>query len=124
MFAFEFRNHAEARAKYPETLFLILNEGQADLQAREVILDTAWAFNADFLAELTGIDQSVYECLQRLSEDANTAVLKLIEATCGVDKFVQAAIDADGRGHFIAAVDGEEIAVSIKGIRYFVYWCD
>lgn len=124
MFAYEFRNYAEAYAKYPETMFLILNDGQADLQAREVVLDTAWAFNADFLAKLTGIDQTVYECLQRLCEDANTAVLKLIEATCGVDKFVQAAIAADGRGHFISPMDGKEIAVLINGIRHFVYWCD
>lgn len=124
MIAYEFRSHREAREKFPETLFLILNEGQADLQARELILETVWAFEPEFLAQLTGLDALVFGLLQKLCEDANLAVLKIIEATCGVDAFVKAAIEADGRGHFIAAVDGEEIPVLIKGIPHFVYCVD
>lgn len=124
MIAHEFRSHREARAKFPETLFLILNEAQADRQALESILDTVWAFEPEFLAEVTGLDAIVFGLLQKLCEDANLAILKIIEATCGVDAFVKAAIEADGRGHFIAAVDGEEIAVLIKGVPHFVYWVD
>ena len=44
-------------------------------------------------------------------------ILALIEETCRIDKFVDDAIDTDGRGHFISSYDGEEVEAE----EYFIY---
>jgi hypothetical protein len=42
-------------------------------------------------------------------EGANDAILALIEKTDGgLDGFVEEAISADGRGHFLSSYDGNE----------------
>ena len=42
-------------------------------------------------------------------EGANDAILALIEKTDGgLEGFVEDAISADGRGHFLSSYDGEE----------------
>ena len=44
-------------------------------------------------------------------------ILALIEGTCRIDKFVDDAIDMDGRGPFISSYDGEEVEAE----EYFIY---
>jgi hypothetical protein len=42
-------------------------------------------------------------------EGANNAILSIIEKTDGgIDGFVEEAISADGRGHFLSSYDGDE----------------
>ena len=67
-----------------------------------------WAFNDEFLAEMTGLPAVIFKALQPQCENSNDAVLALVDKTCGLEDFAQTAIDADGRGHFLATYDGEE----------------
>ena len=86
--------------------YLVLTDTEADERARESILDLVWAFKPDFLESHTGVDASVFKVLQqKMYEDANCAILKLIEDK---DHFVDDAILSDGRGHSLAQYDNEE----------------
>ena len=85
-----------------------LDEDEADALAADRIRDTLWAFNASFLSGETGLDESIFEALQDKCEGANDAVESLINGTCGLDDFIDAAKSADGRGPFISGYDSEE----------------
>lgn len=92
--------------------FLILTDEEADTAAAEAVKESVWAFRSEFLEAHTvdGIDADVLRAIQEAkSEDANAPILALIAAGSGVDHFVQDAIGADGRGHFLAGYDNEEI---------------
>lgn len=92
----------------PKGEYLVLEETEADLCAKEYIKHSVWAFNADFVARMTGLDRRIFIALQNQYEDSNEQVLKLIDQTCGIDDFVFNAISEDGRGHFIGGYDGKE----------------
>ncbi len=98
----------------PGAEYLVLNYNEANAACREQI--EVWTFKPSFLAGETGFDQSVFETLIYKCEDSNDAIRSLIDATCGIDNFVQSAIDTNGRGHFLS-MDGEEYEVS----GYYVY---
>ena len=44
--------------------YIVLTDEEADEKAKQYILDSVWAFNANFLAVETGIDQEVFEAIQ------------------------------------------------------------
>ena len=54
-------------------------------------------------------------------EGANDFIESLIEKTCGMDSFIESAISADGRGHFISSYDGNEEEISVFGKYIYVY---
>ena len=97
--------------------YLVLTDDEAECFASDYIKDSLWAFNPSFIATLTGLPEVIYEALQPQCEDANEAVLKLVEMTCTLEHFVGVAIGADGRGHFLSTYDGEEHEVG----EYFIY---
>ncbi len=97
--------------------YLVLTDSEADEKAAEYIADSLWAFNADFLSGETDLDSAVFTALQPQCESANDAVTALINATCGMSSFVESAISADGRGHFLSFYDGNEG----KSGDYFIY---
>ncbi len=97
--------------------YLVLTDSEADDRAAEYIKDSLWAFNADFLSDVTNLDASIFTALQPQCESANEAVTALVKATCGLDSFIKAAISADGRGHFMSSYDGEENGSG----EYFIY---
>ena len=98
--------------------YKVLTDEEADEATREEILGNLWAFNADFILRHTKFfetstdreDQEFILALQalqsRICESANPIVEALIEDK---ESFVEDAIDADGRGHFLSFYDGEEI---------------
>ena len=98
--------------------YKVLTDAEADEEAKENILDSLWAFNADFILQHTEFyktssdreDTEFVNSLKQLQgdicESANSIVKALI---IDIDAFVEDAIDADGRGHFISYYDGEEI---------------
>ena len=88
--------------------YAIGDDAAADSAAKEYIVGSVWAFNASFLAGETDLPQEVFEAMQVKCEGANEPILMLIEKTCGLASFVQSAISADGRGHFLSSYDGEE----------------
>ena len=108
--------------------YMVLTEDEADLASREYILDSLWAFNPHFILRHTNFystssveeDEAFEDALKelqgRICEGANPIVRALI---VNLDDFVNDAIQADGRGHFIAQYDGEEI--EIDGGKYYAY---
>lgn len=97
--------------------YLVLTEEEADEAAEDYIKDCLWAFNADFILQHT----PCYDCLDRdeyndalrslkdIQEKSYESAQGFIKAIIAdIDDFVYDAIQADGRGHFIATYDGEE----------------
>lgn len=105
--------HNDQIFEYGREEYYVLTDEEADELAREYILDTVYAFNSDFLAGhlKKGVSVEVLKCLQKndLCEENNVAILSLIE---DIDHFVNDAILADGRGHFLASYDGDEIELN------------
>jgi hypothetical protein len=87
------------------------SDEEADEAAGEYIQSSLWAFNASFILEHSkiGYDPDFEEMLktyqEKKCEDANDLVENLIE---DMDEFIQDAIGADGRGHFLSPYDGSE----------------
>ena len=102
---------------YGNEEYLVLTDKEADEKAREEIEETLWAFNADFILrhastydemdsyEFESAEKSLRRAQEECCESLNPLVKALIE---DIDDFVEDAIMADGRGHFIARYDGYE----------------
>lgn len=92
--------------------YLVCTLKEADELAKEYILDSVWAFFPGFLAKHSVIDdletaESVFRAIAENNrcEGNNDAVRALIK---DIEFFVEEAIFADGRGHFLSPYDGEE----------------
>ena len=105
--------------------YAVATDDEADQACKENIKDSVWAFNASFILDECGLDFSGEDSLKAMQEksceSANDFILSLIEKTCGLDSFVEAAISADGRGHFLSSYDGQE--VELEG-GFFAYRID
>lgn len=100
--------------------YLVLTDEEADKATRDEIESLLWAFRADFILKKTGFSDklssgewtamkaALEEMQNKTCESCNEFIKGLINGTCGLDEFVAAAIEADGRGHFLAYYDGEE----------------
>lgn len=99
---------------------IVLTDEEADSLAKAYILDSVWVFNADFLAAETGHDYEVFKAIQENGrcEDNNSAILALIDDE---QSFIDSAISADGRGHFLNTYDGQENEQRVDGITYYIY---
>ena len=100
--------------------YMVLTDDEADEEAYKEIEDSLWAFNAEFIIEMCGLNSGVesLRTMQKNScEDCNDFIEAMIEGTCGMECFVESAIESDGRGHFISYYDGEE---NEQG-EYFIY---
>jgi len=103
-----------------EKEYMILTEEEAQEKAKEYILDSIWAFNADFIIEHSKVldfddaSQSIIKAIQEQCENGNEAMKKLID---DIDTFIEDAINADGRGHFMNSYDGNEA----QDGEYFIY---
>ena len=100
--------------------FLVLTDEEADAKAYEEIEESLWAFNADFIIDMCGFsggEKSLIAMQRESCEDCNEFIKAMIEGTCGMDSFVESAIESDGRGHFISMYDGEENEQD----EYFIY---
>ncbi len=96
--------------------YLVCTDKEADEEARERILDSIWAFSPVFLrAHLpNGMTEDVIKAIQTMCEGANESLKAMIN---DLDHFVEDAIGADGRGHFISGYGGEENEED----NYFIY---
>lgn len=97
--------------------YLVLSDKEANKAAEDYIKDTLWAFNPDFILQHTPnydyLDCDEYEealqSLKNIQENSCESAQGFIKAIIAyIDDFVYDAIQADGRGHFIATYDGEE----------------
>lgn len=101
--------------------WLVLTDYEAEDRVTEEIIDSLWAFKAEWLAKRTGVDIDAFRSLHRLSEDAQPLIRALVDATCGIEQFVNESVDADGRGHFLSSYDGEEVEVEVDGRGFYLY---
>jgi len=92
--------------------YLIVNDAEATKAAREYILDSLWAFRGSFIADHLKPEFEAYTGAKDIEdycglkcEAANDWVKGLIKNKA---EFVNDAISADGRGHFLAQYDGIE----------------
>lgn len=107
--------------EYEGSEYMVLTDEEADEKVLERVEDTLWAFNPSFLADLTGLEEVVFKTLGSLYESGNEAVKAIVENTCGMEALVKDAIHYDGRGHFLASYDGEELECSVEGTDYYIY---
>ena len=104
--------------------YLVLTDEEADEEAKKEIKESLWAFNAIFILNecnmenYNKVEKSLTAMQKACCEDCNDFILALIEGSCGLDKFVDDAIDTDGRGHFISSYDGEEVGRAEKSCLF------
>jgi hypothetical protein len=98
--------------------YLVLTDDEADERAADYIKDSLWAFNSSFLASYCDMPEEMFKAVQDKCESSNDAVLQCVErADGGLKGFIEEAVAADGRGHFMSSYDGEE---NEEG-DYFIY---
>jgi len=106
--------------------YRVLTDAEADLAAREYILDSLWAFNTSFLVGFMAdeireirdretLEKSLAKMQEYMCEDANPIIYALVKDK--IEKLIQEAISSDGRGHFLAGYDCEEYEEN----NYYIY---
>lgn len=112
--------------------FLVLDDDRAYATAFREISQTLWAFNDDFIVDhlkddikygdnpvdLGELKASLELVQEKFCGGANVIIHALID---DLEEFVDDAIAADGRGHFISPYDGEEHGVTVDGGTYYIY---
>lgn len=100
--------------------YLVLTDEEADARVKDYILETLWAFRPQFFLSFLGVyDKYAAEAFEEMQgdacESANPLLLAMIKGR--EDEFVEDAVRADGRGHFLNTYDGEEYEEG----DYFIY---
>ena len=112
--------------------YLVMDDDRAYATAYHEISQLLWAFNTDFIldhlkddikygddpVDLDELKAGIDIVKEKLCEGANAIIRALIE---DLEDFVDDAIAADGRGHFISSYDGEEHEVTVDGETYYIY---
>ena len=112
--------------------FLVMDDDRAYATAYHEISQLLWAFNTDFIldhlkddikygddpVDLGELKASIDLVKGKLCEGANAIIHALI---ADLKEFVDDAIAADGRGHFISSYDGDEHEVAVDGETYYIY---
>ena len=98
--------------------YLVYTDDEADEAVYNYIDESVCFFRSDFIAAHAEVDEEVIKKLQELHENSNNAIKSLIK---DFDHFVDDAICADGRGHFLSSYDGEENEQTINGNDYYIY---
>lgn len=91
------------------TDYLVCDDDEATARAGDYIKDSLWAFNAEFIIDHSELPYESKEMITSFQadkcEDANDDIETMIS---DMDEFIEDAISADGRGHFLNYWDGEE----------------
>lgn len=97
--------------------YMVLTDDEADVEAENNIRGSLWAFDANFILEhmsayrntTTNQDKDIISALEQMQRTLCETANELVYALIGdYEQFVEDAIEADGRGHFISIYDGEE----------------
>ena len=107
--------------------YLVLTDVEADIAVKQIIKEDLWAFNASFIvrhfknyAELSQNKvevsiKSLSKMQAELCESANPIIEALVS---NMSRFIDDAVEADGRGHFLASYDGDEAETK----NFFIYF--
>jgi len=102
--------------------FALGSDLECNVAASKYIEDSVWAFRAAFICEFCGLPQDFAEVIEawqaKKCEDANSALVNLVSSMSHWDAFVRFAVQADGRGHFLASYDGDEIELGSNVYAY------
>jgi len=104
--------------------YAVGTDEEADQAVKENIKQSLWTFNAEFIIDHAKVGYSdafvkqLKEMQAKLCEGCNDLVECLIE---DLDEFIDDAISADGRGHFLSSYDGNEEKVTIDGETFYAY---
>ena len=112
--------------------YLVMDDDHAYAAAFHEISQLLWAFNTDFIldhlkddikcgnypVDLDELKAGIDLVKEKLCEGSNAIIHALID---DLEAFVDDAILADGRGHFISSYDGEEHEVTVDGETYYIY---
>jgi hypothetical protein len=105
--------------------YLVLTDEEATERAETEIDNSLWAFRASFIISVCGLDYELEKMIQAFQEkkceDANDAIRSLINKCTKGNEFNEAAIAADGRGHFLSQYDGIEHEEEIDGETFYIY---
>jgi hypothetical protein len=111
--------------KFGNREWLAAGDEDATAIAHAYAWDLVWAFNYNFIAKHIPVGYVVAEAMTKVAErlccGANPAIQALIDAGSGKDDFCDAAIMADGRGHFLSSYDGKESEFRIDGVTSYYY---
>jgi len=108
--------------------YLVCDDAEADQAVKENILESLWTFRASFIRshmsykpeprEADKVEKAIEEIQSKLCESAQPIIRSMIK---NLDHFIADAISADGRGHFLASYDGEEVEHDYNGETYYIY---
>jgi len=102
--------------------YLVLTDEEANEKCAENIKDSLWAFNASFIIDHSKLPYDAIEMVQGYQESKCEGANDTIEALIDdIDTFIEDAISADGRGHFINTYDGEENEETVNGETFYIY---
>lgn len=111
----DFRSSGEF--SYGSAEYRVLRDDESDSAVSEYVDQSLWAFNASFLAGQTDLPEECFSALNEKCESGNDAIRQMVDKTCGFASFVDSAVSADGRGHFLASYDSEEL----ESGDFFIY---
>lgn len=118
----QFENVSQLTINIDGDEYLMLSDDEANMRARREIRDSLWAFLSSFIRSHSSVDipEKYIEKMQsEMCEQCNEIIYGLIKDN--FDEFVEDAIDADGRGHFIATYDGKEIELKTDDETIYLY---
>ena len=106
--------------------YRILTDEEAQELCTTYIKESLWAFNAEFIIEHSKLPYDAIEMVRGYQQDkcesANDTIEALIE---DIDTFIEDAISADGRGHFMNTYDGNEdeqrIDIDGESTTFYIY---
>ena len=103
--------------------YIVCTDEEAHEMAASYIRESVWAFNASWLATMTGLDAEIFSKLQENCESSNDAIFALVESTCGMNELVQSAVGEDGLATFIPGCETEEEVVRIPytGQEFYIF---
>ena len=96
--------------------YMVYNNQEATFAAMDTIRDMPWILPIGFLADYTGLPDSIFVTLEALEE--KEAILALAETKGSFESFALTAIDTVGRGYLLSPMIDEG---EIKLDGYYAY---
>ena len=96
--------------------YMVYNNQEATFAAMDTIKDMPWVLPIEFLADYTGLPDSIFVTLEALEE--KEAILALAETKGSFESFALTAIDTVGRGYLLCPMIDEG---EIKLDGYYAY---
>ena len=98
------------------TAYMVYTDQGATFAAMDTIKDMPWVLPIEFLADYTGLPDSIFVTLEALEE--KEAILALAETKGSFESFALTAIDTVGRGYLLCPMIDEG---EIKLDGYYAY---